>query len=303
MPDESALDSLDMNDIKVEKLVREFLAAQSLKILPQQPFGDAVTQFVEKNDKHALESFVGDALSDQVREMLNLDAGADDEDLDEAMEAKKQAMEKAFAAGIMKLRKKQIKYKPKPRNWDSDLDGEWEDQPQAIADDDDDDDEEEAASVGVKAPAKKVPLKRAPTKKAPAKTTKAPAKKAPARKTPAGKAPVRGRKKAAVSEEEEEEDVQEDEDEDVIMLDDDDEGEPVPAPATKKAPPKRAAPARGAAARTNLRQQPLNFSQHFSQPSQAAKKSTQKNLISDDEISDDDDAFAPAVSQQPSRRR
>lgn len=285
MPDQSALGHLDVNDIKVEKLVREFLEAQSLKILPQQPFGDAVHQFVEKNDKYALESFVGDALTDQVREMLSLDAGADDDDLDEAMEAKKQAMEKAFAAGLMKLRKKETKYKPKPRNWDSDLDGEWEDQPQAIAEDDDEEDEA-ASVVGVKAPAKKVTPKRAPAKKAPAKTTKAAAK-----KITAAKPAVRGRKKAVVSEEEE--------DEDVVMLDDDDDEEPAPVP--KKPPPMRAAPARAAATRTNLRQAPLNFSQYFSQPSQAAKKVTQ-SLISEDEISDDDDAFAPPVSQPPSRR-
>ncbi|BAE59013.1 unnamed protein product [Aspergillus oryzae RIB40] len=49
----SQLSTLDT--VKVEQLVREFLSAQSLSILPQNSFGDAVAQFIDKDDKHAME--------------------------------------------------------------------------------------------------------------------------------------------------------------------------------------------------------------------------------------------------------
>jgi double-strand break repair protein MRE11 len=54
IPGEAVLASLTADNVKVEKLVQEFLTAQSLKILPKAPFGDAVTQFVDKDDKHAM---------------------------------------------------------------------------------------------------------------------------------------------------------------------------------------------------------------------------------------------------------
>jgi double-strand break repair protein MRE11 len=58
MPSEAILASMDIDNIRVEKLVHEFLAAQSLKVLPQGPFGDAVKQFVDKDDKLFLNEFV-----------------------------------------------------------------------------------------------------------------------------------------------------------------------------------------------------------------------------------------------------
>lgn len=289
MPDEEVLNSMSLDNVKIEKLVHEFLEAQSLKILPQAQFGDAVDQFVVKNEIHAIDAFVVESLTDQVQEMLKLDQDGEEDDLTQAMEARKATLEALFNKGALKTKRK-IKYKPRPDHWDSDMDGEWEEAAEAIdytveegeeeatpappkrrgrisAFDDDDDDDMESFEE----PVKKAPTKRAPAKKAPAKTTKAPAK-----KTPAAKAPARGRKKAVISEDED--------DDDVIMLDEE--------PAPKKTQPKRAAAARGA----STRQTQLTFSQ-------AAPKATQRTELSEDEISDDDDAFAPAVSQQSSRRR
>ncbi|KAF4589921.1 DNA repair protein rad32 [Ophiocordyceps camponoti-floridani] len=70
--------------VKVESLVRDFLSAQSLKVLPQGPFGEAVNQFVAKDDKHAMELFVSEHLTGQVKQLLGLES--DDEDLSGAME-------------------------------------------------------------------------------------------------------------------------------------------------------------------------------------------------------------------------
>lgn len=264
MPDEAVLAAMTSDNIKVGKLVHEFLTAQSLKILPQAPFGDAITEYVDKDDKHAVEMFVNDSLSIQVRDLLARDV--DEEDLDPAIERLRTQQEKMFADGLLKLSKKKGILKPKPVNWDSDLQGEWEDNNLAyefVSGDEDDipapaakrgrakvvDSDDDNASV-ISATTKKSAAKKAPPKKAPAKP-RAPAKpKAPA------KTPARGRKKAA--------EPSDDEDDDVVMLD-----EPPPS----KAQPKRAAATRG-------RQTQLNFSQS------QAKSQTAREL-SDDEISDD----------------
>jgi double-strand break repair protein MRE11 len=260
-------------------LVQEFLAAQSLKILPQAPFGDAVNQFVNKDDKHAMETFVSDSLAGQVKQMLDLDS--EEEDLDSAMERYRSKLEQQFKSGDLRDVQRRKVVREKPEAWDSDLDGHWEDQPGVVQvgttsqgstarargqartqNDEGDDDmldvEEEEA------PAKKVPAKRST-----ARATKA----APAKKAPPKKAPARGgRGKKAV--------VEEDEDEEDVVMDDD---EPVAAP-------KRTQPAR-ATART--RQSKLNFSQ----------KANQKAVeISDDEISDDD-AFEAMPTTRATRRR
>ncbi|POS85443.1 hypothetical protein EPUL_003314, partial [Erysiphe pulchra] len=135
MPDESVLAEIGGDSVKVGKLVHEFLTAQSLKIIPQAQFGDAVTQYVEKGDNHAMEAFVNESLSLQVKEMLALDGDAI-EDLDEHMERFRQKREEMFATGLLKKAKKERKLHPRPANWDSDEQGEWADQPGAVIIDD-----------------------------------------------------------------------------------------------------------------------------------------------------------------------
>ncbi|KAI0872446.1 double-strand break repair protein mus-23 [Hypoxylon argillaceum] len=298
----------EMDSVKVAKLVEEYLKAQSLKILPQAPFGDAVVQFVDKDDKHAMEQFVSESLSGQVKQMLSLDDNEDD--LDSAMERIKQKFEHQFATGQLKRGPKLV-YKPKPDEWDSDLDGHWEDQPEAISrapvaeeisrptqprgrgrkstrtgfiDDEDEEmndvveDDEEVPAPKTKGRAKAATTR---TKAAP----KAPAKKAPTKG-------VRGRKQ-----------VDTDEDEDVFM-DDDNHDPPAPPPkrtaasrtTTTRSQPSRSqtssrAAASASASSLKTRQTRLNFSQ---------KATQQEPLeISDDEISD---PFESAPATRAKRR-
>lgn len=289
--------AMGLDSVKVDKLVQEYLTAQSLKIIPQAPFSDAISQFVDKNDKHAMEQFVDLSLKDQVKDLLAMEREEDDDDLDDAMEQFREKQEEAFRAGIRKI-KSSTRYRPRPEGWDSDLEGEWEDQPAAriysdneeeatpapaakrgraakpAVNDVDDDDE----SI-ISAPTKKAPAKRAPA----AKKTPAPKKAAPVKPKAPAKTPARGRGKKAVPE------PSDDEDEDVIMLDDD---EPPP-----KAQPKRAAATRG-------RQTQLNFSQAAASSSQLPRTQTQRGReLSHDVIEDEDDedAFEPMVSS--ARRR
>lgn len=290
---ENLADSSDM--VKVDSLVQDFLSAQSLKVLPQGPFGDAVNQFVAKDDKHAMELFVSEHLSGQVKQMLGLES--DDEDFNSAMDIYRARVEQQIAAGENRvLGDRQRVLRPKPATWDSDFDGNWEDEPdawtyapvsqpsltggdvtgsrsQARADEDDE----------PPAPAKS-------TRRTATKTTKAPAKKAaPAKKTTARGA--RGRK--AVDEEEKEE-------EDVVMESDEEPEPELPKRGTRGATSRaKAAPAPKKAstrASTRGKQSTLNFSQRSGTQTKGVE-------VSDDEISDEDDAFEPAPIATRTRRR
>lgn len=277
MPDEDALAAaMAIDNVKVEKLVREFLVAQSLKILPRPQFGVAVTEYVDKDDKRAMETFVEESLAEQVKQMLSLEG--EELDIDTTMDEIRARLEELGAAGAIKDAKKGRKLNPKPETWDSDDMGHWADDPASHvygADDSeangpkrgrgvaslfsDDDDASVISHTTKKAPAKKAPAKKAPAKpRAPVKS-KAPAK-----------APARGRKKVV--------EISDDEEDDIIMQDD------TPPPA--KPQPKRAAAAKG-------RQSTLNFAQSQAQ-TQASRE------LSEDEISEDD-AFEPMASS--SRRR
>jgi double-strand break repair protein MRE11 len=288
LPEESILAQLSIDSVKVEKLVREFLTAQSLTILPQNSFGDAVSQFVDKDDKHAMEMFVNESLLDQIKHLMDIDH-ADEEEIQNAMDAHKSKLEELFAAGRLK-RTKRAKRKPRPANWDSDLDGEWEAQPAALVRSDVDEvaEDEEAPLASTTS-----------TVRGRSKAT-APKKATATAKQPASAKTTRSRKKVVEEESEEE-------DEDAIMVESD-EGESQlfvkparPAKATRKpAPPKKSAPpakrASGRGASNTTKQSTLTFSQPATQPRGNAKRAQEVSAddISDDDDDDDNDAFEPA---------
>jgi double-strand break repair protein MRE11 len=222
--DESTASNLAALDtVKVEQLVQEFLASQSLSILPQNSFGDAVAQFIDKDDKHAMEMFVNESLEGQVKYLMSLDRDADDMDDEEraqsslvtAMEKYRTQMETMFSKGTKKRTTRGKKrFKPKPDGWDTEFDGVWENQPGALIHSDNeggDPAEEEAREDGT-APARS----RATTT-----TTRgrgrgrgaARGAAAGSRATATKTGSARGRKKQAVSDDSAS-------DNDVIMLDD-----------------------------------------------------------------------------------
>ena len=160
-----------LDTVAVEKLVQEFLAAQSLTILPQNTFGDAVSQFIDKDDKHAMESFVNESLSSQIKHLMQMhkkvQRGSDDEeefeeddgeeiDLAEEMVQYRANLENLFEKGQIKFGRTR-KFKPKPDDWDSEFEeGHWEDQPGALItgssyDEDSELEEDNAPSAGRKA--------------------------------------------------------------------------------------------------------------------------------------------------------
>lgn len=291
MPEESIMAQLSIDSVKVEKLVREFLTAQSLTILPQNSFGDAVSQFVDKDDKHAMETFVNESLGGQVKHLLTINGAHDEDEITGAMEDYKAKLEELFTQGHLK-RSKKSKKKPKPTNWDSDLNGAWSDDAAAVLRNSDGEvvsEEEEDDSLGsivLKTTATRGKGKSAASSSR--RMTAAMKKAAPAKRTAARS------KRKQPSEDEDEED-----DDDVIMIDDDDDEEEeedddalfvkqttkkVSAKAAPKraASPKRKVPARSTAPKSTARKQStLNFSQPSAapQPRQAAAASARSRRV------------------------
>ena len=134
--------------VEVEELVKKYLQKQSLNILPANYFGDAVTQFVTKDDKHAMEIFVNESLANQIKHLVALhnprsssgsytgEEGVEEEDLGEKIKEYRTQLESLFAKGQLKTTAaaaRKRKFKPKPDDWDSDFEGQsWVDTPGAL---------------------------------------------------------------------------------------------------------------------------------------------------------------------------
>jgi double-strand break repair protein MRE11 len=297
-PEAEIMAEFTIDSVKVDKLVKEFLDAQTLTILPQNSFGDAVSQFVDKDDKHAMETFVKDSLSTQLKHLMEANEVKEEEIVQEMAQHREQ-LEQLFASGQLKNRKHKIK--PKPDSWDSDFEGPWVDQPGALVRSDNEaekEDDESLASIPSKKAASRGRGKAAGTTRQTATATK---KAAPAAKGGRGK-------KKVVEEEEESDEV---DDGDVIMIDDDDEEsdgmlvssqkkapakKPVAkakAPARAKSPVKKAAPAK---AKTLATQSKLNFSQTPTPRSQPTRPAASRGKKVVQEPVSDDPLFSPILN-------
>ena len=286
LPEESAIQSYALDSVQVEKVVREFLEAQTLTLLPQNSFGDAVSQFIEKDDKNAVHDFLEDNLTKQVEQLMAMD-NVDEETIQQAMEEGKSNLERLFAEGHL-TQTKRPRRKPRPEDWDSDLHGSWNDRPEAIIHSDLEDELDEFDDL----PAQ-------PVRNGRGRTTAAAKKSAPAKKAAPAKKP-RGKKVVEESSEEEEDHV--------AMLDDDsgvDESQLFVQPAPRARGGRKAAPAKRAPARAATRQAPKQTQTQlqFSQPTAKSQVKPKVEEISDEISDDDDDAFEPAPSGRSTRSR
>lgn len=338
MPEAEAISFASIDSVKVDKLVKEFLEAQSLTILPQNRFNDAVGQFVDKDDKHAMEAFLKETMDQQQESLLDPDQDKkveprdiDDEsdpdqdaDVYDRMDEIRQHQEAAHARGELKRRRRQGNLKPKPSTWDSDADGPWEDSIYAIPveeegqeNGDDDDDNASVVSGASKAPARGRGSRGGRGGKAATGTTR---KAAAPKKAPAKPAAARGKKKKP--------DSDEDDDDDIIMLDDDDDedesqglfvsqAKSIARTQRSASPPKKAAPKStrgraGAAAASSTQQSRLNFGSsqvngsarsngtgRAAAAAAAAKPAASKRLQDlSEDEISDDDAFEPPPAAQ-----
>jgi double-strand break repair protein MRE11 len=104
--DEALLEAYggDIDNIKVEALVREFLDKATMEVLPSNGLGDAVGQYVEKDDRHALESFVDDSLKSHLEKIRGMD-DLNEETLADLVQEHQSYLEEQFAKGLIKTRR------------------------------------------------------------------------------------------------------------------------------------------------------------------------------------------------------
>ncbi|KAI5362669.1 putative DNA double-strand break repair protein Mre11 [Septoria linicola] len=330
LEDQEFMKTVTIDTAGVDRLVKEFLTAQSLTILPQNTFSDAVSQFVDKDDKHAMAEFLQENLKIQQDNLLDEqgedDNGGklmDDDTLYQTLEKNRQTLDDAYDRGE-RSRKSRKTIRERPEDWDSDENGHWEasylswvqlppGEEGAEAEDEDDD----AASVASSArPTRGRGSRGGRGGKAAAGTTRKTA--AAPKKAPAKPAASRGKKKPVSD------------DEDVIMLDDDDDdmsnhdesllfvsqasrtqrsASPVKKPTARSTATRATTRGRGrggaAASRTSATQQTLSFG---TQPSGTGRTNGTSRAVpikrrepSDDEISDDDAFETPPPAQRSTR--
>lgn len=93
-----------IENIKVESLVKEFLDKATLEILPQNGLGDAVGQFVDKDDRHAVETFVEESLKAYLTKMREYE-DLNEEKITDIVTEHKSYLEEMFAKGQVKIKK------------------------------------------------------------------------------------------------------------------------------------------------------------------------------------------------------
>ncbi|KAJ7201073.1 Metallo-dependent phosphatase-like protein [Mycena pura] len=283
-PAEAGLTSAEkLARVRVQTLVRKHLEAQELQLLGEMEMSDAIAMFVEKDDTHAIQSYVSKAFKKLTKsaQATNGDDDVDEDDVDEMLAKAKAEQDQQYAEKVKEAqaaRTAKGKGKSKAASAESD-DSMMVDEPVNGGGSDFDDDAEPApakkkptAARATKAPAKgkgkgkaaagsddsdsePAPPKKKTAAKATATKAKAPAKKAPAK---------RGKK--AVSES----------DDDIIELDTD--SDEVPA---KKTTAKKAAPAKKKAPAQSQATFPPTRSSRA-----AATKARGKMVVEDDESDD-----------------
>lgn len=257
-PDLSITEKL--SKVRMQTLVKEYLAAQELQLLGEAGMSDAIQMFVEKDDSHAIQTHVTAALRSLMKG-VQANGEVDEGDLDNVLVKVREQHETEYAE--RNRTGKTAKGKGKARDEESDnasvdsmlmeVDGGGSD-----ADFDNDEDPD-----------------------APRPTKKAGPKRAAATKAPAKKAPAKGRGKKVVESEEEE----------VIDLDsieDDDEEEPVPKPtkrtnrgAVLSQPAKKPPAKRGAASKAkDSSQSTLAFAQSGRASTRAAASRARGKMAS-----------------------
>lgn len=253
------LSEVGLTGLKVSALVKQYLAKQSLQCLPENELGDAVAQYVEKDDKDAVKDFVADHLKAQVQ-IMTANKSTAENNLNEMIEKSKTTLANQFD-----VRQEQIAQRRRARESAqvSDLESDAED-------------------------SRPAPLTRAvvPQKRTALEAAK---KKAPARRAP--------RRNAPVSEEDVEEEDEEEEEREGISSDDDARVQRARTPLVRqtRAPQQhQQQKPRETARKPATRQARLNFT---STPVPATRASRHESIIvsSDD---DDDDGFQPVTKRR-----
>ncbi|KAF7329694.1 Double-strand break repair protein MRE11 [Mycena kentingensis (nom. inval.)] len=270
-PEEAGLSTSEkLARVRVSNLVKQYLEAQELQLLGEMEMSDAIGMFVEKDDIHAISTYVTKAFKKLTKsaQTNSEDKDLDDDDVEELLTKAKEQQAQEYTEKMNESRSKEKSKKSAARDKDdSDVDSMAMDEPMGNGSDFDSDPPPPKKKAPARGKGKAKAVSDDEDSDEPPPKKKAAAKKAPAKKAPAKKAPAK-RGKKAVTESEEEED-------DIIEVDSDSDAAP-----KKKAAPKKAAPKKKAAAT----QPTLSFAPARS--SRAAASKARNKIVVDD--SDDD---------------
>ncbi|KAJ3149384.1 Double-strand break repair protein mre11a [Geranomyces variabilis] len=136
-----------LDSLRVEDLVRDYLSAQNLDILPENELGQAVKLFVEKEDRDAIKDFIDETIK-RNDTSISMDVPVEDDDKFKEQIAKSKKQRAVEFDAEMEVRKKNPELMSAPRK------------PRGPEIEEDDDFEQPAVS------AKRTPAKRAPARKA-----------------------------------------------------------------------------------------------------------------------------------------
>ncbi|KAF3766462.1 hypothetical protein M406DRAFT_37693, partial [Cryphonectria parasitica EP155] len=126
-PSESLPSRNDRNEdiIRIDVLVREFLQSSSLKVLPQNHFEDAVLEYIDKGSKDAVDDFVNETLAKSLNYLVKVDDTQLNKNMEAIIERCKEALQKRWADSSSGKWTQKRRLKPRPQDYDSDVDGPW----------------------------------------------------------------------------------------------------------------------------------------------------------------------------------
>lgn len=178
-----------LSKVRVQTLVREYLAAQELQLLGESGMSDAIETFVDKDDIHAIQNHVNHALKSLMKGVQANGEEVEEENIDDIVEKVREKHDKEYVEKRQDGGSSKSKGKGKATNDESDV---------------------SADSMMMDVDAGGSDFEELESDPAPKKKARAPAKKATA---PAKKAPAKGRGKKKVQEESDDEDEDEIEEE------------------------------------------------------------------------------------------
>ena len=145
-------------NVTLDQPVREELDKVMPSVLPKNGFLDALSQFIEKDDNHAIESFVNKSTDSTNKYLVSLDDPNEEMDdkkrqdsIEKAMQTFRVRLEEEFNQHKARERERyshgKKRFHPKPDGCDSSFDGHWENQPGSLMSVDDGEEDQNADKV------------------------------------------------------------------------------------------------------------------------------------------------------------
>ncbi|KAI9070370.1 DNA repair exonuclease [Trametes sanguinea] len=109
-----------LSKVRVQTLVREYLAAQELQLLGEGGMSEAIEMFVEKDDIHAIQTHVNQALRSLMKGVQATGTEVDENEIEEIVDKVREEQEKRRAAKLDEKASNNKKGKGKASNDESD---------------------------------------------------------------------------------------------------------------------------------------------------------------------------------------